>query len=64
MLGMSQGDAIVGVPSLNIEGGSHFVFCRKGEAYDPANGKTYIGTSNSLPVTLAIFIEGKTHDPL
>jgi len=57
-LGSQQtGCAIVVVPSLNMENTEHYVFCRKGEVYDPSNGKKYIGTANSLPLSAVIFIE-------
>lgn len=55
---MLSGCAIVGVPSLTMAGAAHFVFCRKGEVYDPQpSGLRYNGTANSLPVLLAIFVE-------
>jgi hypothetical protein len=53
------GYALVAVPSLTHEGSTHYVFCRKGETYDPSVKELrYNGTANSLPALLAIFIEG------
>lgn len=54
---MQKGCAIVGVPSLNVVGGMHFVFCHRGEIYDPSNKKRYVGMAQSLPVSEVIFIE-------
>ena len=65
-LGSQQtGCALVAVPSLNTEGSTHYVFCRKGEVYDPGtNPRRYKGTANSLPVLMAIFIEDLYEQPL
>lgn len=52
-----KGCWIVGVPSLNNEGGGHFVLCHKGEIYDPTNKLAYHGSAASLDPLFAIYIE-------
>jgi len=61
---MLTGCALVGVPSLNDPGQLHFVFCFKGEIYDPSNAKVYHGSANSLPVDTVIFIKESPSDAL
>lgn len=52
-----KGCAIAVVPSLNVQGESHYVFCYRGEAYDPSRKKRYIGGAQSLPVQFVTFID-------
>lgn len=54
---MQNGCAIVAVPSLNMSDSEHYVFCYRGEVYDPSNRKAYHGAASSLPLTQVIFIE-------
>jgi len=48
---------IVGVPSLNTQGHSHFVLVHKGEILDPSNGLVYIGGDSSLTPQCLIKID-------
>lgn len=67
-LGASQkGCAIVGVPSLNGYEYGHYVYCERGELYDPTPHPKmrYNGSARSLPLELVIFIEDEDYaEPL